>query len=65
MGIPKEKQKVIFDRFFRVHENDLGGGAGLGLGLYICHEIIKRQNGHIWVESQVGEGSTFFFSLPL
>jgi two-component system, OmpR family, sensor histidine kinase VicK len=65
IGIPKEKQKVIFDRFFRVHENDLGGGAGLGLGLYICHEIIKRQNGHIWVESQVGEGSTFYFSLPL
>lgn len=65
MGIPREKQQVIFDRFFRVQENDLGGGGGLGLGLYICHEIIKRQNGHIWVESEVGEGSTFFFSLPL
>ncbi|HEY0899068.1 MAG TPA: ATP-binding protein, partial [Sphingobacteriaceae bacterium] len=65
MGIPAEKQKSIFERFYRVHENDPAGGAGLGLGLYICHEIIKRQNGRIWVESQIGKGSTFFFTLPL
>jgi len=65
MGIPAEKQKSIFERFYRIHENDLAGGAGLGLGLYICHEILKRQNGRIWVESQVGKGSTFYFTLPL
>lgn len=65
IGIPAEKQQSVFERFYRVKENDPSLGSGLGLGLYICYEIIKRQNGKIWVESTPGKGSTFYFSLPL
>lgn len=65
LGIPKEEQDKIFDRFFRVkgkREKDI---SGLGLGLYISNEIIMQHKGRIWVESQEGKGSTFYFSLPL
>jgi two-component system, OmpR family, sensor histidine kinase VicK len=65
LGIPMDKQQHIFERFFRVESENLASGSGLGLGLYISAEIIKRQNGKIWMESQPGEGSTFYFSLPL
>lgn len=64
IGIPKEKQSRVFDRFYRVHEH-AALFKGLGIGLYICNEIIKRHNGRMWVESEVGEGSTFFFALPV
>ncbi|HEY1024075.1 MAG TPA: PAS domain-containing sensor histidine kinase, partial [Sphingobacteriaceae bacterium] len=65
IGIPPEKHNSVFERFYRVKENDPSLVSGLGLGLYICHEIIKRQNGMIWLDSSVGKGATFFFSLPL
>ncbi|WP_423149123.1 ATP-binding protein [Rubrolithibacter danxiaensis] len=65
VGIPKDKQQFIFDRFYRVQEEKNYSIAGLGLGLYISAEIIKRQNGRIWFKSQYGLGSTFCFSLPL
>ncbi|MEP6648261.1 MAG: HAMP domain-containing sensor histidine kinase, partial [Saprospiraceae bacterium] len=52
-----------FDRYYRVdHGGD--GYTGLGLGLYICSEIIKKHNGTIGVDSVIGEGSTFWFTLP-
>ena len=65
LGIPVEKQQYIFERFYRVQEKQSYAISGLGLGLYISAEIIKRQGGKIWFESKYGKGSTFFFSLPL
>ncbi len=65
VGIPKEKQNKVFERFFRVSGPGKDTYPGLGLGLYISSEIIKRQGGRIWVESKVGKGSIFCFSLPL
>lgn len=63
IGIPREKQAYIFDRFFRVHENSQHY-AGLGMGLYICSEIIRQHRGDIGVTSEEGKGSTFWFTLP-
>jgi two-component system sensor histidine kinase VicK len=62
-GIPKESQVKIFERFFQVSEINRSN-AGFGLGLYISAQIIKRQNGKIWVESELGKGSTFYLSMP-
>jgi PAS domain S-box-containing protein len=63
-GIPQEKQTYLFDRYYRV---DSSGNqySGLGLGLYISSEIIKRHKGKIGVSSEPGKGSTFWFTLPL
>ncbi len=65
VGVPKEKQDKVFDRFFRVSGKKRDTFAGLGLGLYIAAEIIKRHSGRIWVESGRKKGSTFCFSLPI
>jgi len=65
VGVPKEKQKKVFDRFFRVSGLNQDTYAGLGLGLYIAGEIVKRHSGRIWVESSGKKGSTFCFSLPI
>lgn len=64
VGIPKEKQDKVFEQFFRVSGPKQDTFPGLGLGLYISSEIIKREGGRIWVESTEGKGSTFCFSLP-
>ncbi len=63
-GITKDKQAKIFEKFYQASDVNRFN-AGLGLGLYISAQIIKRQNGKIWVESEQGEGSTFYFTLPL
>jgi len=63
IGIPKSQIPLLFDRFYRVDEVSQRY-AGLGLGLYISSEIIKRHNGHIAVESEKGSGSTFWFEIP-
>ena len=65
IGIAKENQSYIFDRFYREPESYAITFPGLGLGLYISSEIIKRQGGKIWVESEKGKGSVFSFSLPV
>ncbi len=80
VGISKEKQDKVFERFYRVSGPKEDTYPGLGLGLYISSEIIKRQGGRIWVESNgsgksppTGRaglpdgryGSTFCFTLPL
>ena len=63
IGIPPEKLRRIFDRYYRV---DLSGNqiSGLGLGLYISAEIIRRHGGEINIESELGKGSTFWFTIP-
>jgi two-component system sensor histidine kinase VicK len=63
-GIPQKDMPHLFDRFYR-NEPNTEHYAGLGLGLYISAEIIKRHGGKIGVDSKVGEGSTFWFTLPL
>jgi signal transduction histidine kinase/DNA-binding response OmpR family regulator len=64
VGIPKEKQNQIFQKFYRVEENS-HRFQGLGIGLYICSEIIRRHNGTVGVDSTPGNGSSFYFTLPL
>ncbi|PIR79015.1 MAG: hypothetical protein COX79_04045 [Candidatus Levybacteria bacterium CG_4_10_14_0_2_um_filter_36_16] len=58
--IPKEKRKSIFKRFYQLITHS---EKGFGLGLYISEEIIKSHKGKIWVDSTVGKGSTFYFTL--
>jgi len=63
-GISKEKQGQLFDRYYRVDSNG-AQVSGLGLGLYISAEIIKKHDGEIGVDSTPGMGSTFWFTLPV
>lgn len=65
IGIAKEKQDHVFEQFFRVSGDHEITFPGLGLGLYVSSEIIKREGGRIWVESIKGKGSTFCFFLPI
>ena len=65
LGIPPEQQERIFDKFYRLDPNMTHGVGGTGLGLYICRELVEDMDGEIWVDSKVGEGSTFSFELPL
>jgi signal transduction histidine kinase len=64
IGIAAESIPKIFGRFYRAHSADSGRFSSLGLGLFICADIIKRHNGKIWVDSEPGIGSSFHFSLP-
>jgi PAS domain S-box-containing protein len=64
VGIPKEHRSKIFDRFYRVYDDTAKTFPGLGMGLYISHEIIQRHGGEITVESEEGKGSTFTVTLP-
>ncbi|PJE63250.1 hypothetical protein COU88_00545, partial [Candidatus Roizmanbacteria bacterium CG10_big_fil_rev_8_21_14_0_10_39_6] len=65
MGIPKEEQNRIYERFFRTKRNREGSIPGLGLGLFISTEIIKQHGGELWMKSIEGKGSTFYFSLQI
>jgi len=56
---------MVFEQFYRVSGSKEHTFPGLGLGLYISSEIIKRLHGRIWVTSVEGKGSTFCFSLPV
>jgi PAS domain S-box-containing protein len=64
IGIPENIHGRIFERFFRASDPE-NTFPGIGLGLYISAEIIKRHKGKIWFNSKLGKGSTFWFSLPL
>ena len=64
IGIPVEDQPHIFEQFYRVNGDSQSTFPGMGIGLYICWEIINRQHGKIWVESTPGKGSTFYIWLP-
>lgn len=61
-GIPMDKQGYIFERFYQVQPGTL---RGVGLGLYISQELVTSHGGRMWLESQEGEGSRFYFALPL
>ena len=65
IGIPEGEIERIFEKFHRVERKDAMESYGHGLGLYICRRLVEAQGGQIWVESVIGEGSTFRFSLPL
>jgi signal transduction histidine kinase len=62
VGIPPEHYQRIFEPFKRLHGHQIPGS---GIGLALCRKIIERYGGRIWVESIVGEGSTFQFTLPV
>jgi two-component system phosphate regulon sensor histidine kinase PhoR len=64
-GIPKEASERIFERFFRVDKARSRETGGTGLGLAIVKHIVQTHGGEVWVESEVGQGTTFFFSVPL
>jgi signal transduction histidine kinase len=65
IGIAPQDQEKLFTRFFRADHPGVRRVAGTGLGLSITKSIVEMHGGHIWVESQLGEGSTFSFTLPL
>ncbi|MUG99884.1 PAS domain S-box protein [Scytonema sp. UIC 10036] len=64
-GIPTEHLETIFDKFHQVDASDSRQEGATGLGLAICKSIVQQHGGEIWVESVVGKGSTFYFTLPL
>jgi PAS domain S-box-containing protein len=64
MGIPADEHDRVFEKFYRLDPEMVQGIGGTGLGLYICRELVERMGGSIWLESEDGEGSTFFFDLP-
>jgi PAS domain S-box-containing protein len=64
MGIPTDEQDRIFEKFYRLDPNMTSGIGGTGLGLYICSELVERMGGSIWLESEEGKGSSFYFQLP-
>jgi len=61
-GIPEQKRSQIFEKFSQVDSHDR---RGLGLGLFISKWLIEAHKGRIWVDSEVGKGSTFIFTLPI
>lgn len=62
LGIAKENLPYIFNRFFRAEKTK--NVEGIGLGLFLCRQIIQAHNGNVWVESDEGKGSIFYFSIP-
>lgn len=61
VGIPEDKLESVFDRFVKLNTTQ----NGFGLGLTITKGLVKKMGGEVWATSQVGEGSTFYFTLPL
>ncbi|MCF8234749.1 MAG: response regulator [Bacteroidales bacterium] len=64
LGIPKEKQDVIFERFRQVDDSNTREFGGTGLGLTIAKSLVEKMGGRMWLESELYQGSTFYFSLP-
>jgi PAS domain S-box-containing protein len=64
-GIPDSKLDSIFERFQQVDSSNSRNHEGTGLGLAICRSIVEQHDGNIWVESSLGEGSSFYFTLPV
>lgn len=65
LGIPADRLEAIFQRFGQADASDTRPQSGAGLGLTLCRSIAHRHQGHLWVESQVGQGSSFYLALPI
>jgi two-component system sensor histidine kinase VicK len=65
VGIRPQDIERLFERYYRVENNNAPMVSGFGIGLYLSAEIVHRHNGRIWVESEAGKGSTFYFTIPL
>lgn len=65
IGIPGEELTKVFDRMYRIEQRLTPEIGGVGLGLAICKGLVEAHGGRIWVESELGKGSTFYFTLPL
>jgi len=63
-GIPKEHRERIFDKFVQLEDKEAKVRAGTGLGLTFCKMAVEAHGGKIWVESELGKGSTFYFTIP-
>ena len=64
IGIPKDKQKNLFKKFYQIDTSHTRKHAGSGLGLAICWGIVRRLGGSMWFESEEGKGADFYFSIP-
>lgn len=65
LGIPKDQQDKMFQKFFRVEHEDRANVQGTGLGMYVTKQFIEGMGGRLWFESVHGEGTAFHFTLPL
>jgi signal transduction histidine kinase len=65
LGVPKEEQEAIFDKFHQVGSTTKGVREGTGLGLAITKHLVEQHGGSIEVESEVGQGSRFSFTIPV
>jgi light-regulated signal transduction histidine kinase (bacteriophytochrome) len=64
IGIGAKYHDQVFEIFRHLHTQDRYPGTGIGIGLAICRRIVSRHGGRIWLESEEGKGSTFYFSIP-
>jgi hypothetical protein len=64
-GISSENREIVFDRLAQVRSTTEASRSGLGLGLFISRELVSLHGGRIWVESELGKGSIFYFTLPV
>jgi signal transduction histidine kinase len=65
VGISAEDQKILFQKYAQIDNAWVSKMRGTGLGLVISKDLIEKMNGKMWVESEVGQGSTFYVSLPM
>lgn len=63
-GIPPEDQERVFERFYQVRAEHIAGHGGIGLGLTIVKQLVELHQGRVWLESELGQGTTFYFTIP-
>jgi len=64
-GIPKQFHELVFDKYWQAKDDKTDARRGVGLGLAFCKMAVETHGGRIWVESEVGEGSKFVFTIPI